>query len=71
MRITKSVIMLMALVAFGMPNTLSAQVKVELTANGVKKNPDKGHSFSRYRYGGKPIVYRYGIRFTQCAIQQA
>lgn len=41
MRINKTVIMLMALVAFGMPNTLSAQVKVELTANGVKKIPTK------------------------------
>lgn len=41
MRINKTVIMLMALVAFGMPNALSAQVKVELTANGVKKIPTK------------------------------
>lgn len=41
MRITKTVIMLMALVAFGISNALSAQVKVELTANGVKKIPTK------------------------------
>ena len=41
MRITKTVIMLLALVAFGMPNTLSAQIKVELTANGVEKIPTK------------------------------
>ena len=41
MRINKTVIMLMALVAFGMPNTFSAQIKVELTANGVKKIPTK------------------------------
>lgn len=41
MRITKTVIMLTALVAFGISNALSAQVKVELTANGVKKIPTK------------------------------
>ena len=41
MRITKTVIILAALVAFGIPNTLSAQVKVELTANSVKKIPTK------------------------------
>jgi len=33
--------MLAALVAFGIPNAFSAQVKVELTANGVKKIPTK------------------------------
>lgn len=41
MRITKTVIILAALVAFGISNALSAQVKVELTANGVKKIPTK------------------------------
>ncbi len=41
MRINKSIISLAVVFAFGMQNAFGAQVKVELTANGVKSVPTK------------------------------